>query len=350
MATIKTRFTMSNVAAVPKRPAESAPVEEKTTKRIPKACEVTIMAEAPKQTLKTTQRLPNWAPVIITVYKVTDEAADVWNVFENTQSVSLWQAQIKHDARPSLTYGILDSFNEFLRQASTDNESIPTTLAELQQKAGIKLVLTDNKDPEEIGFVNWRVAFYVAGMDDALNNFFYLLDDFFVFKHKALGKEKPFEVHIFPHEGEEITCQDMQYQHYTFNEPKLILPLGIFEAQTVTNKRIVQLHLQPENEQTLSVVITGNTWSFRARLDSHGIPGAYFGDEKDRKYVRILKSVDVADEVQKQRVLDMFGEKVFRNLALRVILDSDPSPDTAVSSFVDELREIPSIHFAETKC
>eukprot|EP00973_Karenia_brevis_P061607 8567332-Karenia_brevis.AAC.1 len=237
----------------------------------------------PKQKTKT-QRLPDWAPVVVTIYKITDEAADVWNLFENKPNVKLWQIQIKHDARPSILYGILDSFAQFLRESNRTNETIPTTLAELQQKAGIKLVLTDNKDPEEIGFINWRVAFYVAGMNEALNNFFFLLDDFFVFKEKALARQRPFEVHVFPHEGEEIECEDLQYENYTFNEPNLILPLGVFEAQPVTSKRIIEVHVQPESAETISVIVCGNTYIFKTRLDSHGIPGAYFGEDHDRKY------------------------------------------------------------------
>lgn len=35
----------------------------------------------------------------------------------------------------------------------------------------------------------WRVAFYVAGSDGCVKNFFMLLDDWFVWKMKAIQKE-----------------------------------------------------------------------------------------------------------------------------------------------------------------
>eukprot|EP00973_Karenia_brevis_P095100 12425674-Karenia_brevis.AAC.3 len=41
-------------------------------------------------------------------------------------------------------------------------------------------------------------------------------------------------------------------------------------------------------------------------------------------------------------MLDM----VFKNAVLRVALDAPPEPDTHVASFIDKLREVPSLFFA----
>ena len=40
---------------------------------------------------------------------------------------------------------------------------MPTTVADLEKSAGIRLVIGDQKDPEDVGFVQWRSVFYVAG-------------------------------------------------------------------------------------------------------------------------------------------------------------------------------------------
>ena len=311
---------------------------------------MTLVEQGPKPQ-RTAQRLPASAPVVVAIYKVTDEAADVWNAYEGKDDIQLWQVQVQHDARPSITFGIVESFNDFLRQAHADNDAIPTTLMDLQG-AGIKLVVTDRNDPDDVGFVPWRTAFYVAGKYEAksLNNFLFLLDDFFVFKERALARERPFEVHVHPHVCVVIAdvMEDLQYEHYVFNEPAPALPLGIFDAQPVVGKRIVHLHLQPETAEQMSVLVTGNTWSFRSRLDAHGVAGAYFaedGGEENRKYYRVLKSIDVADTKQQERVLQMVGDRVFKNLALRVVLDSPPAQDTPVSAFVELLREKASLHF-----
>ena len=63
------------------------------------------------------------------------------------------------------------SFNDFLQQAARDkSDDYPKTLDDLS-KAGIRLVIADSNDPDSVGFVQWRVAFYVAGEDGSVLNF-----------------------------------------------------------------------------------------------------------------------------------------------------------------------------------
>ena len=75
------------------------------------------------------------------------------------------------------------SFNDFLQQAARDksDESYPKTLEDLS-KAGIRLVIADSNDPDSVGFVQWRVAFYVAGEDGSVLNFLSLFDDYLLWK------------------------------------------------------------------------------------------------------------------------------------------------------------------------
>ena len=110
------------------------------------------------------------------------------------------------------------------------------------------------KNPSQ-GFVQWRVALYVAG---DLNNFLLLLDDFFVYKAKAIAREQPFQVQIFPHTGVEVTVlDDFSYEHVELMEQTATPPLKIFEAQPCIGKRIVVLNVQIEDDNMLSILITG---------------------------------------------------------------------------------------------
>ena len=59
-----------------------------------------------------------------------------------------------------------------------------------------------------------------------------------------------------------------------------------------------------------------------------------------------MKSIDVSDAAQQQRVFELISN-VFNNLAMRVVLDSDPEKDTQVSAFVDTLKTNPSLHFKD---
>ena len=49
---------------------------------------------------------------------------------------------------------------------------------------------------------------------------------------------------------------------------------------------------------------------------------------------------------QLDRVKQLVGDAVFKNLAMRVKLDKKPEADTPVDAFISELRKIPCLHFA----
>ena len=73
---------------------------------------------------------------------------------------------------------------------------------------------------------------------------------------------------IFPHTGVEVTVgEDFTYEHVELMEQTASLPLKIFEAQPCIGKRIVVLNIQIEDENLLSILITGNTWAFRLLMD-----------------------------------------------------------------------------------
>ena len=67
---------------------------------------------------------------------------------------------------------------------------MPATLQELERAAGVRLVVTDRQDPDDVGFVQWRVGWYAT---DACN-FLRLLDGWFKFKERQLARDQPFQV------------------------------------------------------------------------------------------------------------------------------------------------------------
>ena len=108
------------------------------------------------------------------------------------------------------------------------------------------------------------------------------------------------------------------------------------------------MNIQIETMETLSVVITGNTWAFRSRLDAAGISGGYTGEEDTKKHVRVLKNLDISNEDEQARFVDMIGPGTFKNLAMRVRIDGEEVPDTHVSQFLKKLREErSSLHFVQ---
>ena len=173
---LKRKFTMTSVAPVRPAAVGDAPSPAKA-KSVPKASQLTV-----EQSRTVIQRKLASAPVVVCIYKVTDKAADAWSSITDA-SAALFQIQIDHAARPSVTFDIVRAFNDFLKDAHTENAAVPPTVSDLSQQAGIRIVVTGTEDPEKLGsFVQWRTGFYVAGADSALQNFVYLLDDFFVWK------------------------------------------------------------------------------------------------------------------------------------------------------------------------
>ena len=57
-----------------------------------------------------------------------------------------------------------ESFNDYLKNAHSAEDTLPKTVQELAERAGIRLVVADAKDPENVGFVQWRVAFYAISL------------------------------------------------------------------------------------------------------------------------------------------------------------------------------------------
>ena len=81
-----------------------------------------------------------------------------------------------------MVFGIRESFGDFLKDASSKSEDVPAKIDDLAS-AGIRLVITDKADPDGVGYVQWRVAFYVAGQHEvALGNVMCLLDQFISWK------------------------------------------------------------------------------------------------------------------------------------------------------------------------
>ena len=313
--------------------------------KLPRASDISV--EQGPRPAQAPGRLPASAPVDVCVMKYTDQASDLWDMLQGQDDVPLYQIQIQHLAQRAVTFQMRDSFNDFLRATHAGDNAIPATLQRLETAAGVRLIVTDRADPDDVGYIQWRVAFYAT---DACN-FLRLLDGWFRFKARQVASDQPFQVTLHPHHGVDLApvWDDLEYEHYTLQEPSATLPLHVFQAQPVIGKRITNLNLQLDGDSKISLIITGHTWPFSGRLDAFGISGGYFGDEMDkengaRKYFRVWKDIDVSVEDQRQRFLAMLVD-VFKNAAMRVSLDRRPTPDTHTAAFVERLRQQPALFF-----
>lgn len=104
------------------------------------------------------------------------------------------------------------------------------------------------------------------------------------------------------------------------------------------------LHVEALDDETVNLLLAGNTWSFRSRLDALGVAGAYHEAQEgaEKTYYRVLKGVRASD---KARVLDLLGDQCFKKLAMRVIVDKEPEAGTGAGALLGDLRELSQLHF-----
>ena len=82
------------------------------------------------------------------------------------------------------------SFEEYLKEASQGGGgSFPDIIPKLQSEAGIKLTMTGKDDTDSLGcFVQYRIAWYVAGGMGAVEMFFLLFDGYMQYKQKQFAR------------------------------------------------------------------------------------------------------------------------------------------------------------------
>ena len=108
-------------------------------------------------------------------------------------------------------------------------------------------------------------------------------------------------------------------------------------------KSIVTLSVEAHSESSVSILVGGGLYPYRARLDEYEVPEAkHDSDKENNRFYRILR-VDAKDDVSKKRALDMFAT-VFKNLAMKLIVQEPAPPASAAENFMDQLRELPNMH------
>ena len=63
-----------------------------------------------------------------------------------------------HPAQRPITFQMRDGMNDFLRNAHASDADMPTDVRALEEAVGVPLVVSDRTDPEDVGFLQWRVA------------------------------------------------------------------------------------------------------------------------------------------------------------------------------------------------
>ena len=151
-------------------------------------------------------------------------------------------------------------------------------------------------------------------------------------------------MHIYPHlsVGGHLSSlgDQLSYSPITIHEPAKDLALKWFQSQPCIGKRILCFFFEPVDGNTLSFVLTGNTWNFRDDLERAGISGAR---NENNGYYRFLKDIDITDPDGRQRILSLVD--ILRKQACRCVVDPEPEAESPVANFLEELRSMDCLHF-----
>eukprot|EP00973_Karenia_brevis_P004391 601668-Karenia_brevis.AAC.2 len=249
MSLLNSKFQLLSTPARKREVPNAAPSPSARPAKLPRAGDISVSEVSRPQ--QTSRRLPANAPVDVCIYHYTDQASDLWDMFHGKDDVPLFQIQVAHEAQRSIIFQMRQSFNDFLAIAKEEDSTMPSNLQQLETEAGVKLVVSDRTDPENVGFKQWRVAFYCTDAP----NFLRLLDSWFEHKTKQMAREQPIQVVLHPHTGIDLSGLegDLSYQHYIINEAATQLPLHVFEAQPVVGKRITVLNLQLKSDSEIDL-------------------------------------------------------------------------------------------------
>ena len=154
------------------------PVTQKGTKSqsrrgssIPSASAITASSPGKKARLELVA-----CPVVAHVCRYSDCGAAHSEFVPERQPVD--QVQVTHEAKPSVLYMMGNNLEEFLQEQQTTTPGGPANIKEWETQWQCRFVITSKEDPDNIGYIPWRVAFYVSGGPACVQNFLMVFDAF----------------------------------------------------------------------------------------------------------------------------------------------------------------------------
>ena len=67
--------------------------------------------------------------------------------------------------------------------------------------------------------------------------------------------------------------------------------------------------------------------------------------DENNVYYRVVKDIDIATQEGKDRILNIIGNGVLKNVAARVSVDGRPTAGSPAHTFLRSLRDKPNLHF-----
>jgi hypothetical protein len=225
-----------------------------------------------------------------------------------------------------------------------------------------RLVVTTNRDPDNVGYVPWRMAIYVSGETPEVKNMLMLLDTFVSWR-VANETEKPFPASLsvdirsatsfklsLADGSDELECRCTLTAVTDTVSPETFRT-AIHHAQPPTLKRrIIRADIGIKSFTDMAVVFSGDTWPLRALFDGGSVGGQFVKNDgkpaergdPDAEYYHVLPAYTFVDAESIVVALQYFTT-MLAHTAIAVSWDTAPDEDTLLSEFLDQLSQQPNI-------
>ena len=273
------------------------------------------------------------APVLVSIIRWAD-SSDV--LFEDgAVGTPVFQFQIVHDTKPSVTFG----FESFFKVYLTQRNSTIRDLADLERRAFMRLSCalgSRGNDPDEVGVKPWRVAMYAS--THRPQEVLEFLEGFINFKSRG----KDFAACGVP--PMRISAASATHLPNPLPEPWELEPDGAasphpFDALPMQGRRHLLLQVESVDSHAYDFLFAGNVYLHRNRFEACGVDGGYIGEDDGREYVRCLQGV-CFDDAGKRRLTAILGDHCLQGLCVFLINATGSTQDPMVQWLLAK----PSVH------
>lgn len=195
------------------------------------------------------------------------------------------------------------------------------------------------------GFVQWRVAFYVAGSkDDKLVDFLQMLRDFVAWtaqKPEFKGREMPTTIVTSANQCLMSSIAE-GIGGIGWEVNTMVKPLCTFDAYPPKGKRCVTMTAEATDDNNLNLLFSGYTWPFRAKFDSAEVSGGYVElEDGKREYVRIMRDVRPASTEDFETIMNVLGARVLNGCPVMLVEDENTNKD--ILDMMTKIKAIGSV-------
>ena len=352
------KFVTTKTSASTSKGSDSKSASDKGVKKetikIPKGRDLPAASASKFVAKPAREKLPSSAPIEIIIYMYTQAAR---LLVERFPAVPMYEIIVRHRSRPGMLWQINQALNSCLQRiAAGPNEAeLPGTWELFQANWNVRVSFKPQNDPEDFGFTNDVVTFYLAGDQQHLENFLAFLDSCWTDRARFPDAGDifvlPLNVQIHPHTT--VTLSDdlptrmdnPTVLHAVLSNPCIPFTRG---APAFGNLHIL-MTLDCENDTNMDITLTGNMYHFRGIMATNNIRGEFYGplNEQGRqnRYARIFPTVHCNVEEEVATVVRILTEEMHNQLIL-VRMETPPAEseeETPSETFLTTLKGLPSL-------